>query len=1026
MSPVRWRGSVLLTGSPYGRRGAAQRRNCRISAVRLPDRRGARAVRSVDSSPMDAGTRSSAAARQRAWLEDAVAEAVARPGRARAAGGRGGRRQDAPGRGGRRAAPARPSCAAPPRRRRRRTRPIVAALRRYLQRSAGRRSRAAGRCAATSRCCCPSSATPSPRRDRATLFEAIRCALATIAAQPAGRRPARRPAVVRRRDARAAGGPRRARCATCRCWSSPPTARTSSPRLHPLRRLRTDLRRDRLLRELALEPLTPAETAELAERRARRSRVSPALARSAAPRGRRASRSSSRSSRPCCARGRPAPRRRRRSSSTATTTCRCRRRSATPCCCGPRRSPPDARAAAEAAAVAGAALRARAARRRSAATPGSTRSLASGLRGRASATGARRSATRSCATRSTTTSPGCGAGRCTASSPSCSRGGGEPRSEVAAHWLAAREPERALDALLARRRRARGACTPTATPRASAARRWSCGPTASAPRSAWRCSSATPAARSSRASWPTPRARCARSPRPAQTAGGRALADAAAPAGRDLRAAGRSRAGAGRAPAWRPRPSPRTASRARPRPSGSSRPATCRARGKHGEAVELAVLAGEEAASAEPRRPARAGPRRWRAWRGPSAASSTQGVATVRAGLALALEHELTSEAAEVYQRLGTALEVAADYAGAAGGARHRRRPLPHRRRGARSSTPASAAWRTCCASSATGTRAEERVPRPARARAAAPDRTLVADGVLGRHPRLPRRRRRGAAAAAALPADRGAARRRLDAGRLARPAWRWATPARARTRRPPERCRFLLARWEASEDHHYAVWGLRWAASYLARQGAVREARACADALATLAASGGYRDALAALAHALGELALARGRRGRGRGPARPRALDLHATLDIPFERAQIRVRAGVADAAPGQRERALERLVEAHRIARRLGARAARRGGGGRGRAASASRSSAGSAAAPPPRPTSAGLSRRELEVVRLLAVGRHEPRDRARALPQPAHGRHARAQHPRQARLPLPHGGRGAGARARAARRRARLDD
>ena len=42
-----------------------------------------------------------------------------------------------------------------------------------------------------------------------------------------------------------------------------------------------------------------------------------------------------------------------------------------------------------------------------------------------------------------------------------------------------------------------------------------------------------------------------------------------------------------------------------------------------------------------------------------------EGIATIRAGLSLALEHELTLEAAEVYQRLGTAHEVAGDYAGA-------------------------------------------------------------------------------------------------------------------------------------------------------------------------------------------------------------------------------------------------------------------------------------------------------------------------------------------------------------------------
>ena len=41
------------------------------------------------------------------------------------------------------------------------------------------------------------------------------------------------------------------------------------------------------------------------------------------------------------------------------------------------------------------------------------------------------------------------------------------------------------------------------------------------------------------------------------------------------------------------------------------------------------------------------------------------GVETIRSGLSLALEHELTTEAAELYQRLGTALEIAADYGGA-------------------------------------------------------------------------------------------------------------------------------------------------------------------------------------------------------------------------------------------------------------------------------------------------------------------------------------------------------------------------
>jgi hypothetical protein len=44
-----------------------------------------------------------------------------------------------------------------------------------------------------------------------------------------------------------------------------------------------------------------------------------------------------------------------------------------------------------------------------------------------------------------------------------------------------------------------------------------------------------------------------------------------------------------------------------------------------------------------------------------------EGIEIIRAGLSLALEHELTVEAAEVYQRLGTAHEIAGNY----GGARH-------------------------------------------------------------------------------------------------------------------------------------------------------------------------------------------------------------------------------------------------------------------------------------------------------------------------------------------------------------------
>src|SRR4029453_8034549 len=86
--------------------------------------------------------------------------------------------------------------------------------------------------------------------------------------------------------------------------------------------------------------------------------------------------------------------------------------------------------------------------------------------------------------------------------------------------------------------------------------------------------------------------------------------------------------------------------------------------GKHGQAVALAREAGEGAQRAE-----RIGLRARAPGRGGGATARggdlATGVETVRAGLSLALAHELTPEAAELYQRLGTALETAADYGGA-------------------------------------------------------------------------------------------------------------------------------------------------------------------------------------------------------------------------------------------------------------------------------------------------------------------------------------------------------------------------
>ncbi len=86
--------------------------------------------------------------------------------------------------------------------------------------------------------------------------------------------------------------------------------------------------------------------------------------------------------------------------------------------------------------------------------------------------------------------------------------------------------------------------------------------------------------------------------------------------------------------------------------------------GNHTEAAATAQRAGEEAMRAE-RTDLRVRAMGLEGVARTKQGASEDGIAIIRAGLSLALEHELTLEAAEVYQRLGTALEIGGDYGGA-------------------------------------------------------------------------------------------------------------------------------------------------------------------------------------------------------------------------------------------------------------------------------------------------------------------------------------------------------------------------
>jgi DNA-binding CsgD family transcriptional regulator len=183
--------------------------------------------------------------------------------------------------------------------------------------------------------------------------------------------------------------------------------------------------------------------------------------------------------------------------------------------------------------------------------------------------------------------------------------------------------------------------------------------------------------------------------------------------------------------------------------------------------------------------------------------------------------------------------------------------------------------------------------------------------------------------------------------------------------------CRSLLSLWTDSDDHHYAIGGLRWASSFFAGQGLADCAHECADTLSRIASRTGQPDALAALAGAIGETALVDGDAATA-STQMGRAAELHRELDMPFERAQVELRAGLAASAAGDRERALEHLVCSHRIARKLGARplAAEAASELAALGESVSRRLGVRAEADA---NGAGLSRRELEVVRLLSTGR-----------------------------------------------------
>jgi predicted ATPase/DNA-binding NarL/FixJ family response regulator len=182
---------------------------------------------------------------------------------------------------------------------------------------------------------------------------------------------------------------------------------------------------------------------------------------------------------------------------------------------------------------------------------------------------------------------------------------------------------------------------------------------------------------------------------------------------------------------------------------------------------------------------------------------------------------------------------------------------------------------------------------------------------------------------------------------------------------------RDLIGRIADREERHYSVPALRWTTTFFARQGFKADVARSAELLSQTAGALGTAEAVAGLGHALGELALLDGDAG---GAARQftHALDLLGDLSVPYERAETELRAAISLAAAGERGLAIERLTAVYRTARRLGARPLATAAAeelarlGEKIERRLGRRAAGELA-------HAGLSRREVEVLRLVSVGR-----------------------------------------------------
>ena len=345
------------------------------------------------------------------------------------------------------------------------------------------------------------------------------------------------------------------------------------------------------------------------------------------------------------------------------------------------------------------------------------------------------------------------------------------------------------------------------------------------------------------------------------------------------------------------------------------------------------------------------------------------GVEMVRAGLAMALQHGLAGPAAEIYQRLADALEHAGDYAGASA--------TYDEAYGFCSANGLEPTAQLCLAcltavlrQSGDWDRAAKLCRQVIESSDASTHARAVATGMLGSILGLRGQTRQ----ARPLLLESATLARQIELAAMELlSGWGLAIVdnVEGSTQSAAGHCWALLERWKQTEERHFVISPLRWATTFFAESSDAGGTRACAAALAQIAADVGQDEAMSALSHALGETALIDGSAEQAADQF-ARALVLLQAYDAPFERAESQRRAAAVLAAAGRREEAVEHLVAAYRTARRLGAKPL-------------ANQLAGALNALGERPErrlgkrtatqleNGGLTRREVEIVRMVATGR-----------------------------------------------------